>query len=233
MSGWTPFLAGLGLDVREPADEAAIAAAERVLGSTWPDELRELLLATDGVFDEYGTAVVHPVAGIVRTTRSMWQLDAEHLYMAFRPHLFIGDEGNGDGYLMRVLGEDPGGETDVYAWSHEDDSRAHYAYGMRSYVVTRVEEARRASDAGFDNATLDAFLDTLAFLALSDDAVVGPEAAVRQLEAVAAALRAAPEDQRRSFAGRAQGLAAEERDPARAEFFGNVSRDLGLFGEAP
>ncbi len=36
----------------------------------------------------------------------------------------------------------------------------------------------------------------------------------------------------RAFAGRAQGLAAQERDEARASFFASVSRDLGLFPEA-
>ncbi len=227
---WRDFLGELGLELREPAADADIALAERELGAVWPKELRELLLETDGVFDEAGFAVVRPVRDIVSSTRDMWRLDNEQLYMTLRPHLFFAQEANGDEYFYRVVGDER--DWDVFAWLHEDDSRTNYAFGMRAYVIARVEESRKGFDPDFDNATLDAFFDTLAFLALSGEDVVHPEAAARQLESVAAALRAAPESQRRSFAGRAQGLAIKPQDPARAEFFTNVSRGFGLFPES-
>lgn len=55
---WRPFLT-LGLQLREPATEAAIATAERELVAVVAKELRELMLATDGVLDDYGHATVH------------------------------------------------------------------------------------------------------------------------------------------------------------------------------
>ena len=96
-------------------------------------------------------------------------------------------------------------------------------------MTDRVEETRKEFDPDFDYAMLDAFFDCLAFLALSSGDTVDPDAAVRQLEAAAAALQAGPDDQKRSFAGRAQGLASKERDEARAAFFRSVSRDFDLF----
>ena len=224
---WRDFVSQHGLRPNGPARESDIAAAERALGCGWPRELRELLLATDGVLDEHGGALVRPVADIVVATRQMWALDGEGLYMAFSPHVFFGQEANGDEYFFRSLGADA--TEDIFAWSHEDDSRSNYAYDLRTYVANRVEESRRAFDPEFEYATLDAFLNCLAFVALSGDDTVRPDAAVRELESVAAALRAAPEVQRRAFAGRAQGLAAKEPDEARAGFFRTVSTDLGLF----
>ena len=226
---WRELIAGHGLRLGEPAREADLAAAERELGFAWPRGLRELLLEADGALDDHGFAVVRPVADIVHATRQMWRLDTEGLYMAFSPHLFFGQEANGDEYFFRILGEDA--TDDIFAWHHEDDSRVEYGHDLRVYVDRRLEESRSRFDPEADYATLDAFLDCLAFLALSEDPAVDDDAAVRQLESVAARLRAAPEEQRRAFAGRAQGLAATARDASRAAFFTGVSRDLGLFPE--
>ena len=228
---WRAWLSRQDLRLTEPASEAEIAAAERDLGCAWPQELRELLLESDGVRDEYGGAVVRSARDVVIATRQMWALDAEGLYMAFSPHLFFGQEANGDEYFFRIVGDDA--LDDVFAWSHEDDERLNYAQDIRSYVSSRLEETRARFDPAFDNATLDSFLDCLAFLALSDDRAVDRGATGRQMESVAARLRAAPEEQRRAFAGRCQGLAAQERDVARAAFFGGLGRDLNLFPDAP
>lgn len=82
---WRPLLTERGLERREPATAAAIAAAERELGAGWPTGLRELPLETNGVFGDCGDAIVHPSEAIVRRRREMWPLDAEQLNVAFRP----------------------------------------------------------------------------------------------------------------------------------------------------
>jgi len=227
---WSELIAEHGLRHGEPAREADIAAAERELGFAWPHGLRALLLEADGVLDDHGFALVRPVADIVHATRQMWRLDSERLYMAFSPHLYFGQEADGDEYFFRTLGEHA--TDDIFVWRHEDDSRVQYGHDLRAYVDHRLEEFRSGPDPEVGFATLDALLDCVAFLALDEEPAVDDKSAVRQLELVAARLRAAPDEQRLAFATRAQDLAAKARDPSRAAFFASVSRDLGLFPEA-
>ena len=133
---WRERLARHGLAVRDPASERDVAAAERDLGARFPDELRALLLESDGAYDRYGFAVVLPAAYIVRRSHELWGLDGEQLYMAFAPHLFFGEEGDGGAYFFRVLGGEAG--PAIFAWDHETDSRESYAYTLDAYVRSRA-----------------------------------------------------------------------------------------------
>ena len=77
------------------------------------------------------------------------------------------------------------------------------------------------------DAYLAALLDCIAFLELSDDATVDPDAAVRQIESVAHLLRSARADRDRMIAD-ISALAAAEPNPERRRLFERLPSYIGL-----
>lgn len=75
---------------------------------------------------------------------------------------------------------------------------------------------------------MQALADQAAFLALSGNDVVNPDAAVAQLELLGALLQALSPDERRVFIGFCRELAESERDPERGEFFESLPENLGM-----
>jgi hypothetical protein len=82
------------------------------------------------------------------------------------------------------------------------------------------------------NRTLmSAIVELAAFLALSGDDIVNPDAAVSQLEQLSAKLRELSAPDREAFISFVQELAEAERkrgDSSRAEFLAVVPENLGL-----
>ena len=62
---WRERIAAAGHRPAAPATEDAIEAAEAVVGCGLPDELRELLLESDGVRDQYGFELVFRAAAMI------------------------------------------------------------------------------------------------------------------------------------------------------------------------
>lgn len=75
-----------------------------------------------------------------------------------------------------------------------------------------------------------ALLDLLAFLELSGDDTVDPDAAVEQLEEAARTLRQLGEEDRERLVATIEAAAAREEDPARRAFFLATPEALGLRG---
>ena len=71
-------------------------------------------------------------------------------------------------------------------------------------------------------------MDCLAFLELSGDDVIDPDAAVGMIEAVAFELQKLPEPRRAAFVALALHRAAEQDDPRSAEFFRRLPEAIGL-----
>jgi hypothetical protein len=80
---------------------------------------------------------------------------------------------------------------------------------------------------------MKALVDVVVFLALSDDDVLDPDAAIEQLEHVAATLKKMPAADRKQFLGFVATAAKHAQTSGhdeRAEFLQELSEQLGIVG---
>ena len=75
---------------------------------------------------------------------------------------------------------------------------------------------------------LQIVVDVISFLALSDNETVAEDAAVEQLEHIAAILKQLPRDDRDHFLSFVAESASQSNDPQRAEFLRSLPEQLGL-----
>ena len=122
----------------EGASERDVAAAERALRVPLPEELRALLLESDGIADRYGTRTVWQVAELVRRNVAFrTEPSFRELYMPFDAMLFFGEAGDGDQFFHRILD----GEVrhpDIYVWSHETDSRSWRSPTLAAFLERQL-----------------------------------------------------------------------------------------------
>ena len=117
-----------------PVAWAELALAEEKLGLQFPDDLRGLLLETNGVQGQYGLGLVWPVERIVGDNVNFRTNEVfKGLYMPFDPLLFFADAGNGDQFAFPIqLGTVR--RNNVFVWNHEDDSRTWVAPSLAKYL---------------------------------------------------------------------------------------------------
>ena len=118
----------------EPADGAHLTRLQKALGVSLPDELRHLLLESDGVVGRHGVDLIWN-AERIRTDNLAFRSnkDFSQLYMPFDHLLFFADAGNGGQFAFAVLAgviRNP----DVFAWNHENDSRVWVASSLAKYL---------------------------------------------------------------------------------------------------
>jgi hypothetical protein len=116
--------------------EAAVADAERVLGSRLSESLRDLYAHSDGLTDEWGYAYVLPISEL-RQQNQYFRMAFGDLYMSFDDLILFGQLGNGDMLFQPRVPQD---NENVFVWDHEDDSRA--------WRATDVADALRRLAAG-------------------------------------------------------------------------------------
>jgi hypothetical protein len=133
---WLNILQDLrpSVELASGANAERIFSCEQALGLSLPDDLRSLLLVSDGVLGEYKLDLVWPVSRIEGDNISFRSNpDFRELYMPFDSLLFFGDAGNGDQFAFPLqFGE--ARRSDVFVWSHEDDSRSWVAPSLRKYL---------------------------------------------------------------------------------------------------
>jgi hypothetical protein len=118
----------------DPASGAQLTQLQNALSVPLPDELRQLLLESDGVHGVYGVDLVWSAERIRKdnlTFRS--NRDFRHQYMPFDHLLFFADAGNGDQFAFTVLAGEVR-KPDVFVWNHEDDSRVWVAPSLAKYL---------------------------------------------------------------------------------------------------
>lgn len=115
-----------------PAEAAALASAERMLGLPLPQALSSLLLETNGVQNAYGDDVVWPVERIIDDNLSMrGEPDYAQLYAPFDLLVFFGDSDVGTQFAYVHTDYGPG----IVYWDHETDQRRLVAALLREYLV--------------------------------------------------------------------------------------------------
>ncbi len=116
----------------EPAKEALFWRIEETLGLPVPLELVELLRETNGVWNEYGDAVVWSAERIVEDNLAMRsEPDYQELYAPFDNLLFFGDSDMGPQFAYVHTGYGPG----IISWDHETDERRLVVVSLRDYLV--------------------------------------------------------------------------------------------------
>ncbi|MFI7012147.1 SMI1/KNR4 family protein [Streptomyces sp. NPDC050145] len=121
---------------KDPALPEALNRIEEQLGQQLPSALRELLLETDGIEDDYGTEYVWSAKRILEDNASFRsQADFRDLYMPFDALMFFGDNGGGDQFAFVRTPE----RDDVFVWDHETDSRTWVAPSLDRYLRSALE----------------------------------------------------------------------------------------------
>lgn len=128
-----------------PAEAEEIADAEQALGVKFTDELRSLLLLSDGISGSTGERILLPLTRIVETNLQMRSPNPlSSIYLGFDDLLFFGEEGNGDMYFHKIV--DGKADKEVFEWDHESDSRICLAGCMPAFYKTRIELWQEWSD---------------------------------------------------------------------------------------
>jgi hypothetical protein len=128
------------LTFQENASAFQLDEAEIKLGTNFPDELRAVLGETNGVVGEYGLGLLWPVDRIVEDNLKFRQSpDFRSHYMPFDYLLFFGDAGNGDQFAFPIDADGVIHRRDIFAWTHEDDSRRWVAPSLSRYFEWWVE----------------------------------------------------------------------------------------------
>ena len=138
---WRELISGLFADAkfRAPATASELERAETELRISLPDELRSLLLETNGVAAYYSTPLVWPVEEIITQNRMFREnADFVELYMPFDSLLLFGAEGNSDHFGYRILGGQVRDTSFIYEWDHESDDRVWFATDLPDYFRRSV-----------------------------------------------------------------------------------------------
>jgi hypothetical protein len=133
---WRDLISGLFADAkfRAPAATSDLERAETELQISLPDELRSLLLETNGVAAYYSSPLVWPVEEMITQNRFFRENpDFSELYMPFDSLLLFGAEGNSDHFGYRILGGQIRDTSFIYEWDHESDDRVWFATDLQDY----------------------------------------------------------------------------------------------------
>jgi hypothetical protein len=132
---WLPTLHE-EVELRKPASEQAIAEAEQALGVQFPEALRSLLLASNGVVGPFEYWLVWPVKQIVTENREYrTSADLKGLYMPFDHLLFIGESGDGGLFAYPIMSDGNARyKNDIFLWDHETDDRRWVAINLEQYL---------------------------------------------------------------------------------------------------
>ncbi|GLO62930.1 SMI1/KNR4 family protein [Vibrio sp. MACH09] len=133
---WKSLVENLGKGCRfeSGASETEVSKAEVKLNIGLPQDLKECLYESNGIYGEYELGLVWSVERLVSTNIEFRSnSDFVELYMPFDSVLFFADAGNGDQFFFPMQGGEIRRE-DVFVWNHEEDSRAWVAPSLKRYV---------------------------------------------------------------------------------------------------
>ncbi len=111
-----------------------LTALEEALSITLREELKSLLMESNGVRGEYELRLIWSAAEIVQRNLHMRTSAAlRESYMPFENLLFFADAGNGDQFAYPII-QGASLRPDIFAWDHENDSRTWVAASLRRYI---------------------------------------------------------------------------------------------------
>ncbi|RNL86897.1 SMI1/KNR4 family protein [Halostreptopolyspora alba] len=121
-----------GAELPAPADEATIAEIEKALSLPLPFELGSLLGECNGVYNQYGDAVVWSAERLIEDNLAMRrEPDALELYAPFDELIFFGDSDMGPQFAYVHTDYGPG----IIVWDQETDHRRLAVVSLRDYLI--------------------------------------------------------------------------------------------------
>lgn len=107
--------------------------AEEAVRAELPDELKSLLMETDGAFGMY-LGLIWPTQQIAEDNLAL-RVDYKPIYPneGLDTLLCFAEAGNGDLFAYKIT-DGRVVTTDIYAWNHEDDSRVVIASSLKDYL---------------------------------------------------------------------------------------------------
>lgn len=118
----------------EPVLQNVIEDTEEDLEINLPSEIKSLLAESNGITDEYGLGIIWSIERIKQKnlfTRN--SPEYAEMYMPLNPLVFFADAGNGDLFGFSVV-QNRINSSQVFAWSHENDSRTWVAPSLEKYL---------------------------------------------------------------------------------------------------
>jgi hypothetical protein len=138
---WRSLIRGLASDAEfaASASTAQVFAAEKAIGVSLPDDLRSLLLESDGVRANHGADVIWSCADLAKGNLEFRNTEAfRELYMPFDNLLFIADDGGGDQFAFAIAADGRIATGYIYRWDHETDGRAWFSSHLTQYPERRL-----------------------------------------------------------------------------------------------
>lgn len=135
---WREMIVNFGshADFHHPANEQTLDQIEQHLDQPLPTPLRQLLLETDGLDDEFGTEVVWSAQRILEDNEQFrTEASFRSLYMPFNDLIFFGDNGGGDQFAFVRNPQ----RNDVFVWDHETDSRNWVSASLEDYLQRSIQ----------------------------------------------------------------------------------------------
>ena len=131
-----------------PASASQLASVEQALGIQLPQDLRELLLESDGVKAHYGAGVVWPASEIQKQNQ-MFRSDEDfkELYMPFDHLLLFGAEVNSDHFAFAIQADGQIHNNDIFLWDHETDAREWYAAHLEQFLEKQLKREDEDDDS--------------------------------------------------------------------------------------
>ena len=120
-------------ELSEPANPQDIIRAEKELRVSFPEDLKNALLESNGILGEYGLGLLWSIDRILKDNLDFRNnKDFKELYMSFDNLLSFADAGNGDQFAYPIHN----GQiirNDIFCWNHENDSRNWVAPSLEKY----------------------------------------------------------------------------------------------------
>ena len=121
-----------------PASESDLKAIQVALGHGIPDDLREMLVESNGVESPY-SSLIYSAAQIIEINQTFRTEDYLADRMPFDHLLIFGTVSDGDEFAFPIFRKGVFGEA-VFVWSHETDCREEYAMSLADYIAKYTVE---------------------------------------------------------------------------------------------
>jgi SMI1-KNR4 cell-wall len=117
----------------QPVDVKKIEECEKGFGFKLPQQLKDVLLESNGIQGEYGLGLLWTIEEIIiRNKEFRSNPDFKELYMPFDNLLFFADAGNGDQFGFSIVNGQIS-RNDIFVWNHENDGRVWVAPNIIKY----------------------------------------------------------------------------------------------------
>lgn len=124
-----------GYELKQPADESEVEKIEKDLALHIPEDLKNILLKTNGIEDEFGGELIWSAEYILHENKWLRdELSSEVETYNFEDYFFFSDAGNGDllGYRMETsIVKNP----QIYLWNHEENIYTEIAQSLYEFLL--------------------------------------------------------------------------------------------------